>query len=384
MTNIRSKPTILFLNDNPLPSKFSKGTISGKELRLRAAIKNIGSITAIGFRGHSLHHHKKPIGYLERKIHTILIPKWPYYLRSLPLFIYGLYYFHKLKPSTIEAESPIISGIAAIVIGKLTKTPVIVEVRASYHELIKIRLPFISLFIKRYLLNCVLHFVYQRSTKIISNSNQYASEIKHLGYKAIVINPGLQYLPGTIPPKPKQVIIGYLGRLVPEKGIEILIKCIDILIKSGINQFTVEIAGQGPHKAKLRSLVRSLKLNSVIKFVGFTNNYQTLSKWSILVNPNIVDHPLEMVNAEAASMGVPVICFGNNTFPETVIHRQTGLKLSKKSPTALSQAITTLINNPQLRQQYSARSISFARNKYNMSTQIDHLKNLYYELGIIS
>ena len=192
------KRIILFLNENPLPAIFTRGTISGKELRLRAALKEIDEVHVIARRGQPVASHHRDQTPLEEKIIIHRLPSWPYYLSTLPLLIGGFILTKRLSPLTIEAESPILSGPAAVILGWWFKLPAIIEVRASYDQLIRFRLRLLPLHFKKWLLNLVLLFSYRRASVIIANSQMYAERLHKLGFEAVIINPGLQYLPPSL------------------------------------------------------------------------------------------------------------------------------------------------------------------------------------------
>lgn len=373
------KNRILFLNENPLPKRFVKGTISGKELRLRAACKEIDEVHAIALPGKVVETNDKTMGSLERKIFVHLTIGWPYYLAPIILFFYGLYYVWKLRPKVVEAESPILSGVAAVVLGKLFNLPTLVEVRASYEELIKMKLTFVSLQLKKVMLSVVQKWVLTNATIIVANSKTYQKSLEKMGFESEVINPGLQYPPKRILKKKQAKIIGYLGRLVPEKGVDYLLRACKLIEKDLVAKgWSVEIAGDGPEREKLENLAKQLFENSQLKvrFLGFVDNYQTLSRFALLVNPCLAKAPLEMVNVEAAYMGVPVVCFGDENIPETVVDEETGLKVKKQSPELLAKAILEIINKNLGKFRYDRLVV-----KYAFERQKQTLERVYQRCG---
>lgn len=372
---------ILFLNENPLPRRFTRGTISGKELRLRVAVEAIDEVHAVALPGKPVQTSDMHVGRLEKKIFVYQTVRWPYYLSPIVLFGYGFYYVWKLRPKTIEAESPILSGVAAVLLGKLFRAPVLVEVRASYDQLIKMKMQFIPLQLKKVVLDAVQKFVYRNASMIVANSKTYQKEIRKMGFKSVVINPGLQYSPKIIPKVKKKKIIGFLGRLVPEKGVDYLLRACKLiekdLIKGG---WSIEIAGDGPERKKLELLALQLFKGSKlsVRFLGFVNNYEALSRFSILVNPCLVQHPLEMVNVEAAYMHVPVVCFGTGSIPETVLDGVTGIKVKNVSEGSLAEAIKNIIGNQDDNFEYERLS-----KNYDFMTQQKEIEKLYMRYGFL-
>ena len=377
---------ILFLNDNPLPSLYTKGVISGKELRLRSALKQIKEIHVLAPKGVWMgDKHNKEIGKLEKKVHIHHIPTWPYYLRTIPLFLWGLYVMRGIKPDLIEAESPIISGPAAVILSKLFNKLVVVEVRASYYELIKHKVTWIPYALKKFMLNLVYLSTLKQASGVIANSRYYQQSLRAMGISSEIINPGIQLQSIKVTQsvkKSKTTILGFLGRIETEKGVEILIEAMELVLnqKGSARNFMLLIAGEGLQRERLESFVKqSPILESRVKFLGFQKPCDFFPKIDILVNPNIVRHPLEMVNVEAAHYGKPVICFGDDQIPETVVDGKTGVKVNAISATDLAKAIRELIYDSRRYKQFSALAPRLAQN-YTFEAQVKKLHYFYEKL----
>lgn len=174
-----------------------------------------------------------------------------------------------------------------------------------------------------------------------------------------------------------------MGRLVPEKGVDLLIQAFSTVLKS-YGKLKLEIAGDGPELTRLQKLTEQLDLSANVTFLGLRHNYTVLKKWQLLVNPLIAFAPLEMVNVEAAYMGVPVICFGDQYVPETVIDEKTGIKITEVSTEELSRVMLELIENPRKTEVMSKNARIFAKDNFNFQSQSNKLKKGYLNLGLLS
>lgn len=65
----------------------------------------------------------------------------------------------------------------------------------------------------------------------------------------------------------KKIVVGYLGRLVPEKKVELIIKAFASARKYRVNEHLV-IAGEGPCRGALESLARASSASASIYFTG--------------------------------------------------------------------------------------------------------------------
>lgn len=385
---MKAKHTILFLNENPLPTVFTKGSTAGKELRLRASQAEILAVHAVSLPGIQLSSQDNSITAVEQKIHVHHTIPWPYYLSSIILLLYGIYYTIKYKPSTIEAESPLFSGPAAVIISKLFNIPSVIEVRSDFSQLVSLKLKYVPISLKKKIISLLQNWTISHANTVITNTRFLKAKYNSINSNLFIINPGIQYpLPKTYPKKYTSLFtFGFLGRFVEEKGILLLIDALKILIKKDPQQsYKLLIAGDGPLKNKLIKKVAENKLHQSVQFLGWVNPFELLQQIHVLVNPLTVMAPLEMANAEAAFAGKPVICFGKDNIPETVIHVQTGIVINPPfTSKRLADAMKKIAENPIHYRHLSTEASKFALQNFSYSTQVLQMQKLYQSLGVIS
>ena len=66
---------------------------------------------------------------------------------------------------------------------------------------------------------------------------------------------------------PQKLRLAFLGRLVPEKGVPVLLRAAQRLKKDGCN-FDLTVIGDGPERSNLESLTESLNLSNCVTFAG--------------------------------------------------------------------------------------------------------------------
>lgn len=94
---------------------------------------------------------------------------------------------------------------------------------------------------------------------------------------------------------------GFLGRLVPEKGIEVLLRACRSLPRDG---WQLKVAGKAPgDQAPFRALADGLP----VEFCGFVDPVPFLDSIDVLVVPSIWREPFGLTVVEAFARGVPVI-----------------------------------------------------------------------------
>ncbi|MAG07312.1 hexosyltransferase [archaeon] len=173
----------------------------------------------------------------------------------------------------------------------------------------------------------------------------------------------LKEINNSKPAKEKFDLI-FVGRLNHQKNTSLLIKTTNLL-KNQFPKIKVCIIGDGPEKNQLKTLTKNLNLTKNITFKGFIENkeevYGHMKSSKIFVLPSILEG-LGIVVIEAHACGLPVIVIDNkwNASKELIQENKNGL-ISKNNPQQLTQKITLLLENKNLRKQMSTESKESAK-----------------------
>lgn len=102
-------------------------------------------------------------------------------------------------------------------------------------------------------------------------------------------------------PRNGPITLGYLGRISPEKGVDVLLKAARLLPPSG---WRLLIAGSAPGDlAPFHQLAQGLP----VEFIGFQKPKALFDQIDVLVAPSLWAEPLGRTVLEAYQAGVPVI-----------------------------------------------------------------------------
>ena len=173
----------------------------------------------------------------------------------------------------------------------------------------------------------------------------------------------------------------YVGRIVPKKGLHVLIKALSLVNNVG----NIELAIAGPveekYLRKLQNLVAELKLEIHVEFKGRITEKEKvglMSACSVFVCPTLADyHPIVLVEAQA--LGAPVISTKVGAIPEIVLHGKTGLLIEPNNERELAKAIDALLEDESLRRRFSLNARKFAEN-FVLERHVDKLEALYHEV----
>jgi glycosyltransferase involved in cell wall biosynthesis len=152
-------------------------------------------------------------------------------------------------------------------------------------------------------------------------------------------------------------LLAFAGRLVPEKGLETLLRA-----AASLPRVRVEIAGGGPLRAAWADLARELGLAQRVRFVGelTPDGVRDLySRADIVCVPSIWGEPFGYSAAEAMAMGRPVAASDCGALPELVGDGR-GWLCRAGDPEDWAAKLTQALGNPGERQRRGSRAREFA------------------------
>jgi glycosyltransferase involved in cell wall biosynthesis len=157
--------------------------------------------------------------------------------------------------------------------------------------------------------------------------------------------------------KPNEKLIFFVGRMVPEKGVQVLIQAMPEILEAYGDAKLIVVGGG--NKNHLIELAERLQLGNKIFFTGYIDDDTLLKLYNVIdvaVFPSLYE-PFGIVALEAMGAGVPVVVSDVGGLREVVDHGVNGLTAFADNPDALAWAILRLLKNP-----YSARQM--AENAY--------------------
>jgi N,N'-diacetylbacillosaminyl-diphospho-undecaprenol alpha-1,3-N-acetylgalactosaminyltransferase len=149
---------------------------------------------------------------------------------------------------------------------------------------------------------------------------------------------------------PEAVVIGFLGRLRSDKGVNELIKAFSRLSRENDRLYLVLIGPQETREHPLENEVQEeIRTNHKIKYLGFQQETEKfLSIMDIFVLPSYREG-FGVVNLEASAMRLPVISTDIPGPRDSVLNNKTGILVKAKTVEPLAEAMQKLILDPVLR-----------------------------------
>ncbi|PWI56933.1 1,4-alpha-glucan branching protein domain-containing protein [Sulfoacidibacillus thermotolerans] len=158
----------------------------------------------------------------------------------------------------------------------------------------------------------------------------------------------------------------YVGRLVREKGVHLLIAAASRIFTKG-SDVQIVILGQGPASEELQAQVRANGLSAQVHFLGFVSDARRnawLSVAQIAVFPSLYE-PFGIVALEAMRFKTPVVAADVGGLCEVVRHEETGLTFYAGNPDSLADQIMRLLDDPELSRRLSERAYEVCLQSYD-------------------
>ncbi|MDX1953703.1 MAG: glycosyltransferase family 4 protein [Verrucomicrobiota bacterium] len=141
----------------------------------------------------------------------------------------------------------------------------------------------------------------------------------------------------------------FLGRLVSDKGVDLLIEAVSSMMTQ-FPDLTVSIVGSGPELATLQGMVQEKKLTSVVQFAGSLsgdNLTSMLHRHRVIAVPSRWDEPFGLVALEGIACGCVPVIPDSGGLPEAA--GPCGLKFRHRSAEDLSRCLTEALSSESLR-----------------------------------
>ncbi|HEX6668207.1 MAG TPA: glycosyltransferase [Gemmatimonadales bacterium] len=159
----------------------------------------------------------------------------------------------------------------------------------------------------------------------------------------------------TSRPERVGLTIGFLGRLLPEKGLDLVFRaCVKL-----IGRWSITVVGTGPAQEELEGLAERLGIAGRVTWLGALPRQRVDDVWPRLdcvvlpsrTAPNWIEG-MPRAAIEAMANGVPVVTSTAGALPETV--GQAGIVVPEEDVDAIAGALQRLHDDPTERQRLAA------------------------------
>lgn len=222
----------------------------------------------------------------------------------------------------------------------------------------------------------------------IATQKNLTQRIPKLESKSIVIYNGIEIPKGSNPDKINlgfpvdNIVISLVGRISSWKGQQLLVSAFVILAKKHLN-IKLVFLGSAPlnqehFEISLKNKIAENKLQEHVVIFPFQKEISKFwNSIDIAVVPSTEPEPFGLVAAEAMLAKKPVIASNHGGLAEIVIDDVTGFLVAPNDAIALAEAISKLIDNPELRTQFGKKGHERVINEFSIERHVDQFEAIF-------
>ncbi|WP_459186832.1 glycosyltransferase family 4 protein [Parabacteroides sp. APC149_11_2_Y6] len=177
----------------------------------------------------------------------------------------------------------------------------------------------------------------------------------------------------------KSFLFTYIGRLSPEKGVEVFLRAFEQLYATHNNVYCL-LVGDGIQKQALLELIKKFSSGNNIIFAGFRKDIpQVLAASDGLVLPSHAE-TFSLTALQAFAIGTPIIASDVDGTPEQVLPLFNGLLFKDDDSNDLCLKMSFLLNNPDLAKYYTINARKLSESYLNIDRMIAETEQVYISI----
>ncbi len=230
-------------------------------------------------------------------------------------------------------------------------------------------------------------FVQRRMTtldvfdRVVANSEWVARRLRAEGIRVD------EAIPNGVPTRPARPrlgatpVVGFAGRLVAKKGVDVLLRAI-ALLRERVPEARLIVAGDGPERIGLERLAAELGIRDAVDFLGHLEQERAeraLGAAWVQAVPSRWEEPFGLVAAEAMMRGTAVVASERGGPTEQVVHGETGCLVAAGDARALASALERVVRDRDLAEKMGASARVRALAELTIDRHVDRVVSAYAE-----
>jgi glycosyltransferase involved in cell wall biosynthesis len=223
-----------------------------------------------------------------------------------------------------------------------------------------------------------------RDAPVIAISDYVKTQMARAGYDParihVLRNPAPAPRAYAVPEREGVPRFLFLGRLAIHKGLQWLLRSV---AKVG-REIAVDVAGEGPQRAEMEALAKSLGLSDSVVFHGWVDEARidALAAGSrAVVFPAVWHEPAGLSTFDASARGRAVIASRTGGIPEFALEGQNAILVAPNDDDALAGAIRRLVDDPELAGRLGEEGHALASGSFSLAKHIADLDAVYASIG---
>ncbi|HEY7638727.1 MAG TPA: glycosyltransferase [Steroidobacteraceae bacterium] len=295
----------------------------------------------------------------------------------------------RLEPDLVHIQTPFIAHYQGTALARALRVPVIETYHTYFEEYLHHYVPLMP--------RSVMRFAARRFTvsqcnvldALVVPSRAMEQALLDYGVRAPmhIIPTGMEMerfaggdgarLRAQLGIKPGQPVLVHVGRIAHEKNIEFLFRMFAQVIRSTLNAVLV-VAGEGPALPSCKAYVRTLGLESHVRFVGYLSRERELLDCYRAGDLFVFSSKTEtqgLVLLESMALGVPVVSTAHMGTAD-IVNPQRGAHAAPDDEAQFASIVVRLLDDPVRRAAMSAEARAYAAT-WSAAAMADRLASLY-------
>jgi glycosyltransferase involved in cell wall biosynthesis len=176
--------------------------------------------------------------------------------------------------------------------------------------------------------------------------------------------------------EPDALVIGYVGRFAPIKGLETLVRAFGLVTKE-LPEARLLLVGGGSERESLHQLTVALGLQNRVVFAGWVEELATIYEAFDIVALTSISEGTPLAIIEAMAAGRPVVATAVGGVPDVVQDGKTGILVPAGDAGAVAGAILRLGADATARAAMGAAGREIAREAFDLSRTSKDVMQMY-------
>ena len=174
--------------------------------------------------------------------------------------------------------------------------------------------------------------------------------------------------------------IMYIGRVDPEKSIDVVVKAFALLLADGILNTELVIVGDGIDVVRLKELAEELGISNEVKFLGkiMMPELAKVYRMGTMFATGSETETQGIVLIEAAATGLPLVAVNTGAVGEICVNGFNGELVEAGNIEAFKEAMKKILLNEKLREKYSKNSLEISK-KHDLRHTLKRFEEIYEE-----
>ena len=180
----------------------------------------------------------------------------------------------------------------------------------------------------------------------------------------------------TTPLPDRPPLIGYIGRLSGEKGVQHFAQALPAIL-SDQQDLRVLIGGDGPLKELIEASLQKGGVTARVDLPGWISHDdlpEYLNQLRLLVLPSYTEG-LPNIMLEAMACGTPVLATPVGAIPDVIIDGKTGFIMENNSPECIAENVTRALNSPDL-ERIAENGRRFVEENFTFEKTVENWKGI--------